>query len=172
MEGTDACSFARLLGLRTFCGLDSVQTGVTSSPATKDLTLKPHQQMGLFKRFVAGLRTVKAVSHASAGWRRDLAMVQFRESDLPEAAQKGLLPEGTLEYARGIIELRIQGKPVAKTRWAWATFLLPYRSFDTEMTQGINIQRALLELERMNEANLDLTLDELKWWMMKRLNVW
>jgi hypothetical protein len=118
--------------------------------------------MGLMKHFVAGLRTVAAASRSSPGWKRDWAMVRCRESSLQEADEKGLLPEGTLEYARGIIELKVQGKPVAKTRWRWAMCLLPSsRSYDSDMTQGVHLHRALLELEAMNKANPDMPLDEL-----------
>jgi len=117
--------------------------------------------MGLMKHFVAGLRTIAAAGRSSPGRKRDWAMIQYRESTLQEAHEKGLLPEGTLEYAREIIELRIQGKLVAMTRWAWASRLLPFRSYDSEMTKGINIQRSLSELEQINKANPDLSLDEL-----------
>lgn len=95
-------------------------------------------------------------------------MLKYYDEDLPLAAEKGLLPEGTVAYARGIIELKIQGKPVAKTRKEWAEFLLPYRSYDSETTQGISVQTALLELESMNKAKPDLTLDELKRLILKK----
>ena len=98
-------------------------------------------------------------------------MIQYRESDLPRAAEKGLLPEGTLEYAMKILELRIQGKTVAKTRWKWAQFensestfpfpRFPYRSYDSDRTKGIIIHNALLDLVSLNKANPELSLDEL-----------
>ena len=126
--------------------------------------------------FVAGLRTVAAAARSSPGWKRDLAMMYHRESDLPEADRKGLLPEGTLEYSRGVIELIIQGNRVARTRKQWADYIcgmeqaragklamtgVPFRSYDSRMTQGINLRRALLELEALSKAHPKATLDEL-----------
>jgi len=124
----------------------------------------------------AGLRTVAAAASSYPGWKRDLAMMMYRESDLPEADRKGLLPAGTLEYSRGIIELRIRGKPVTKTRKQWVDYIcgigeprqgklamrgFPFRSYDSKMTKGIRLHRALLELETLNKTHPDGTLDEL-----------
>ena len=100
-------------------------------------------------------------------------MIEYSESCLPRADQNGSLPDGTLEYSRGIIELRIQGKPVAKMRKQWADYIcgvdeaskanfksvmmrgIPFRSYDTRMTQGKDLQRALLQLESPNKARPD-----------------
>jgi hypothetical protein len=132
--------------------------------------------MGLARMFVAGLRTVAAAARSSPGWQRDLAMIDYLEPDLPMADSQGVLPEGTLQYSEGIIELRIQGKSVAKTRKQWADYIcgmdeasrgklrmrgFPYRSYDSKMTRGKNMQRALLQLEGLNKAHPGATLDEL-----------
>lgn len=112
--------------------------------------------MGVLKLF----RTAVAASRASAGWKRDLAMLQYRDSDLPLAFKQGKLPEGTIEYAREILSLNFQGRVVAKTRKQWAEILLPYRPFDSELTRGVNTQRALLLLETLSRARTDLPLDD------------
>lgn len=68
--------------------------------------------------------------------------------------------------------MKIQGKSVAKTRWEWANYLLPYRSYDSKRTKGINIHATLLKLESLKEVNLDVSLEELKFWIHKKLHVW
>ena len=107
--------------------------------------------MSLTRMFVAGLQTVAAAVRSSPGWKRDLAMMDWRESDLPEADGKGMLPEGTLEYSRGVIQLMVGGKPVAKTRKQWLDYMcgmqearagkfsmkgFPYRSYALQCRAG------------------------------------
>jgi hypothetical protein len=131
--------------------------------------------MRLMKYFVAGVRTFASAIRLCP-WKEDSAMIQFRESDLEKAYNRGYIPEQTLTYARGIIELRVQGKPVAKTRKQWADYMcggeearagklstrgFPFRSYDSHMTKGVHLHRALLELEAMNKANPDVPLEEL-----------
>lgn len=96
-------------------------------------------------------------------------MIRFRESDLPKAVEKGVLPKETLDYAMEIIELKFQGKTVAKTRWQWAHFensqsplpRYPYWSYDSDKTKGMIIHDALLDLVSLNKAHPELSLDEL-----------
>lgn len=45
--------------------------------------------MSLGRKIIAMFRTAVASTRSSAGWERDLAMLQYRESDLPRAAEKG-----------------------------------------------------------------------------------
>jgi CheY-like chemotaxis protein len=132
--------------------------------------------MSLFNKIKAGLRTAVAANRACPGWERDIAMIYWKESDLPKAAEKGLLPNGTLEYATEIIELRIQGERIAKSRYQWAQFQniecplprFPYRGYDSEMTKGKIIHQALLDLVALNKANPQLTIDELNLWLHRK----
>ena len=127
--------------------------------------------MSFFNKIKAGLRTAMTFTQSCPGWRRDLAMIQCRESDLPRAAKNGWLPDGTLDYAMEILELKIQGKTVAKTRWQWAQFMspessspfprFPYRSYDSDRTKGVIVHRALLDLVSLNRNRPELSLDEL-----------
>lgn len=133
------------------------------------LNYEPSQTLSFLKTIKAGIRAAATITRSCPGWKRDLAMSQCRESDLQRAAEKGLLPEGTLQYANEIIKLNIQGKEVAKTRWQWAQWKnsqrpfpsYPYRSYDSDMTKGKNIHDALLDLVSFNKANPELSLDEL-----------
>lgn len=137
-----------------------------SEQMAESSNLQTYGTMSTKKYFTAGLRTIAAAFRPSADWKRDVAMIEWRDEDLPRAAELGALPEGTFEYAQGIIELKIQGKVVAKTRRQWSDEFskrrrFPYRSHDSKRTQGTNLHRALLELEAMNKAYPDLSLDEL-----------
>jgi hypothetical protein len=122
--------------------------------------------------FLKGIyRAVWAMTHSCPGWEMNLAMIQFRESDLPRAVQSGMLPKETLEYATEVIELKIEEKAVAKTRYQWAQFnspeskfpfpLFPYRSYDTNRTKGVIIHLALLDLVALNKERPELSLHEL-----------
>jgi hypothetical protein len=132
--------------------------------------------MSFIKKIKASFRTAAASARSCPGWERDIAMIQFRESDLPRAAEKGLLPEGTLDYATGIIEITIQGKTVAKSRWQWAQFKnsqsylpsFPYRSYDSDITKGKNIHDALLDLVSLNKIYPELSIDELNYLIQKK----
>jgi hypothetical protein len=125
--------------------------------------------MSFINKIKSGFRTAAASTRSCPGWERDLAMIDYRESSLPRAAEKGCLPEGTLEYATEIIELKIQGKVVAKTRWQWAQWensqsplpSYPYRSYDSDKTRGMNTHDALLDLVSLNKTHPELSLDEL-----------
>jgi len=96
-------------------------------------------------------------------------MIRYREETLLAAGAKGYLPEGTVEYAMELIELNIQGKAVAKTRYQWARFQTsqspfpsyPFRSYDSDKTKGKNLHDALLDLVSLNKAHPELSLDEL-----------
>jgi hypothetical protein len=132
--------------------------------------------MSFAKKIKAAFRAAAASTRSCPGWERDIAMIQFRESDLPRAADKGLLPEGTIQYASEIIELKIQGKTVAKTRRQWVDFKnsqspipsFPYRSYDSDMTKGKNIHFALIDLVSLNKDHPELSLDELNYLIQKK----
>lgn len=125
--------------------------------------------MSFLNKIKAGLRTAAASTRSRPGWERDWAMIKYSESSLPRAVERGLLPKETLDYAMEIIELKIQGKIVAKTRYQWAQWensqspfpRYPYRSYDSDKTRAINTQAALLDLVSLNKAHPELSLDEL-----------
>lgn len=125
--------------------------------------------MSFVKAIKAAFRTAASSARSCPGWEMDLAMIQYREATLLSAAAKGYLPEGTAEYAMEVIELNIQGKAVAKTRYQWAQFKtsqspfprFPYRSYDSDKTKAKNIHDALLDLVSLNKAKPQLSLDEL-----------
>jgi hypothetical protein len=132
--------------------------------------------MSFIKKIKARFRTNAASARSCPGWERDIAMIQFHEADLQRAAEKGLLPEGTLDYAKGIIEITIQGKTVTKSRWQWAQFKnsqphlpsFPYRSYDSDITKGKNIHDALLDLALLNKTYPEMSIDELNYLIQKK----
>ena len=127
--------------------------------------------MGFLEKIKSGCRTVVSSARDGSGWERDLALISIRENDLPLAVERGLVPEGTVEYALEIITLTIKGKTIAKTRCQWAEFndaeaigppyTLPYRSGDSDKTKGVIVHNALLDLVSLNKAHPDLSLHEL-----------
>lgn len=134
--------------------------------------------MSISKLAKAAIRSLRFRTLACVGWERDLVMFQFRESELRDAARKGMLPEGAFEYATEEIQLQIQGKSISKTRYQWARFQspestypmprYPFRSYDTHKTQGIIIHNALLDLVDLSKAHPEMSLDQLYEIIQKR----
>jgi hypothetical protein len=132
--------------------------------------------MSLTKYLAAGLRMVGAACCLTREGKFAGVMIQYREADLDKAEKKGLLPEGVFEYSCGLIELRVQGKLVSKTRKQWADFIcggdeadfskrimggFPFRSYHSDMTKGVRLHQALLDLATGNQIHPDLPLEDL-----------
>jgi hypothetical protein len=67
--------------------------------------------MSLTRKVIAIRRTIAAFLRFCPGWKRDIAMTYYREDDLPKAAEKGLLPQGTA--AQGHVRAKRKCKRLA-----------------------------------------------------------
>jgi hypothetical protein len=124
--------------------------------------------MSLTRKIIACIRHAKFAGHACPEWRKDLAMMNFLETDLEEAERQGKAPKGTTQYASEMLTINIKGINFAKTRYQWAEWrgedplqYFPYRSYDTDKTKAVLIHAALLDLVAFNKSNPELSLDQL-----------